>query len=58
MEGGIKALNATGMDERMITTLRGKPSSMLPNPMRYAREEAKKGTSTNLMIETETHSFK
>jgi len=30
MEGGISAVNATGMQERINTTLSGKPSSIFP----------------------------
>lgn len=30
IEGGIKAVKATGIEDRMITTLRGNPSSILP----------------------------
>ena len=30
IEGGIKAVKATGIEDRMITTLRGNPSSISP----------------------------
>ena len=30
IDGGIKAVKATGIEDRMITTFKGNPSSILP----------------------------
>ena len=43
MDGGIRALKATGMEERISTTFSGRPFWMLPYPKKYAG----RNTSTN-----------
>ena len=52
MDGGIKALKATGMEERTMTTFNGSPLSIRPNPRPHANNDAHMGTSENLIIET------
>ena len=48
--GGTRAVMATGMQERTVTTRSGSPPSMLPSPARAASGTSSRGTPMNLTI--------
>ena len=57
IETGIKAEKATGIEERIITTLSGKPPSIFPYPKRKAAVDTISGTNMNFIIEITMHSL-
>ncbi|NIV03911.1 MAG: hypothetical protein GWN59_04675 [Calditrichae bacterium] len=51
-------MKATGMQERIMMTFSGRPSSIFAKPIIYATDVASMGMKINFIKESETHSLK